>query len=136
MRDVLTACPDDRDVIALTAEAVMVLTPWALWNVKTGEPATGAATLEALGILKHAIALAEAEHLPSHPAVLHLHIHVLEMSNTPQGVLVSAGWLGGLMPDGGHMQHMPSHIYSLCCLYHEAIACSWKEVEADRKYVD
>ena len=48
MREVHAANPDDPDVIALFAEALMSRTPWKLWNRETGEPAEGADTLEAL----------------------------------------------------------------------------------------
>ena len=35
--------PDDLDVAALYADAMMNLTPWQLWDVATGEPARGRA---------------------------------------------------------------------------------------------
>ena len=41
-------------------------------------------TLEALAVLEKAIALARARGDPPHPSILHLHIHVLEMSATPE----------------------------------------------------
>jgi tetratricopeptide (TPR) repeat protein len=39
--------PADLDVAALFADALMNLTPWALWDTATGQPADGAATVEA-----------------------------------------------------------------------------------------
>jgi hypothetical protein len=37
---------DDLDVAALYADALMNLTPWQLWDLRTGEPAAGARTAE------------------------------------------------------------------------------------------
>ncbi len=44
MREVYRSYPDDLDVAALLADALMNLTPWALWDQATGQPADGAAT--------------------------------------------------------------------------------------------
>jgi hypothetical protein len=46
MRDVYAAFPDDLDVSALFAEAMINRTPWKLWDLMSGEPAEGADTLE------------------------------------------------------------------------------------------
>src|SRR4051812_12769865 len=45
MTRVHEAYPEDLDVAALTADALMNLTAWALWDIRTGEPAEGARTL-------------------------------------------------------------------------------------------
>ena len=55
MRDVYRAHPDDLDVAALFADALMNLTPWALWDRYTGLPSEGAATLEAKEVLERAL---------------------------------------------------------------------------------
>ena len=47
--------PDDLDVAALYADAMMNLTPWQLWEVATGEPAEGARTLEIKRVLEEAL---------------------------------------------------------------------------------
>ena len=47
MRDVYRAHPDELDVAALFADALMNLTPWALWDRYTGLPSEGAATRSA-----------------------------------------------------------------------------------------
>ena len=47
MGQVYTAAPDDLDVVALYADALMNLTPWQLWDLTTGDPAPGARTVEA-----------------------------------------------------------------------------------------
>ena len=136
LREAYRRFPEDFDVVALFAEALMTRTPWKLWNVKTDQPAEGSDVLEALEVLEKAIALADTRGLPQHPAVLHMHIHALEMSATPERALTSADILATLCPEAGHMNHMPGHIYVLCGLYEKAKIVSEKAVEVDRLYLD
>jgi tetratricopeptide (TPR) repeat protein len=136
MRKVYHACPDDFDVIALYVEAMMTRTPWKLWNVKTGKPAKGADTIEALEACERAIAMADQQGAPQHPAILHLHIHATEMSNTPERAMRSADLLSTACPDAGHMNHMPGHIYVLCGEYEKAKIASELAIRADDMYVD
>ena len=136
MRNVYRAYPHDLDIAALFAEALMTRTPWKLWNVQTNQPTEGADTLEALEVLEAAIARSAQRNATPHPAILHLHIHVLEMSPTPERALPSARALGTLCPDAGHLNHMPGHIYVLCGLYDDARIASEKAIRADRMYLD
>ena len=126
--------PDDRDVMALLAEALITRTPRRLWDVRTGRPSRGSDVLEALAVCERAIAMADAAGLPPHPAICHMHIHILEMSDEPERALRSADTLARLCPDAGHMTHMPGHIYALCGRYDEAKAVSVRAIEADDKY--
>jgi hypothetical protein len=91
MRAVHRQYPDDLDVAALFADALMNLTPWALWNIATGEPAAGAATMEAKEVLERALA---SDGGRSHPGVLHMYIHLMEMSARPQEALPAGDLLG------------------------------------------
>ncbi len=136
MRRLWSANKDDDDICALFAEAAMTRTPWRLWDVKTGLPAEGADTLEAVAALEQSIARNEAAGAPQHPAVLHLHIHAVEMSNEPERGLRSADILGTLCPDAGHMNHMPGHIYVLCGAYEKAKIAGEKAIRADQMFVD
>ena len=136
MRAVHGRYPEDLDIIALFAEAMMTRTPWKLWNVQTNQPAEGADTLEAREVLEKAIALTDAQGVPQHPGIVHYHIHVLEMSATPERALASADALGRLCPDAGHLNHMPGHIYVLCGHYEAAKIASEKAIRADRMYLD
>jgi len=136
MRQAYNACPDDLDVTALFIEAMMTRTPWKLWNVKTGEPAIGADTIEALEVCERALNLANTNKLQPHPAILHLHIHLTEMSNKPERAVRSADILGTLCPDAGHLNHMPGHTYVLCGEYEKAKFASEKAIRADNMYVD
>ena len=71
MREVYRAYPDDLDVAALFADALMNLTPWALWDQTTGEPAAGPATLEAKAVLERALARDGGRAHPGRPAHVH-----------------------------------------------------------------
>jgi tetratricopeptide (TPR) repeat protein len=130
MRRVYYAFPSDHDVMALFVEALMMRTVRHLWNLKTGAPAPGSDALEALHICERSTRLADEAGAPQHPAVLHLHIHLLEMSHMPERALRSADVLGTMSPDAGHMNHMPGHIYVLCGDYEKAKIASEKAVRA------
>ena len=135
MRQVNIDFPDNQFVMALCVEAMMTRTPWNLWNIKTGLPTEGADTNDALKLCEHAICLADHLDEEQHPAILHLHIHLLEMSPEPERALGSADRLFGLCPDAGHIQHMPAHIYVLSGDYEKAKAVSEAAILADRKYL-
>lgn len=124
--------PDDLDVAALYADALMNLTPWKLWDISTGQPAPGARTMIAKSVLDGALALPGGS---SHPGLLHLYIHLMEMSATPENALNVADKLRGLVPDSGHLNHMPTHLDILCGDYRRAIASNTDAIKADEKYV-
>ena len=136
LRELYEAYPDDLDVLALFVEALITRTPWQLWNVKTNEPADGADTMEVIELCEWAINYCDERGITQHPAVLHIHIHALEMSGTPERAMRSADMLGTLCPDAGHMNHMPGHIYVLCGKYLEAKEVSELAIIADRKYLE
>jgi tetratricopeptide (TPR) repeat protein len=136
MRVVHQRFPDDHDVMALFVEALITRTPWRLWEVTTGEPAKGADTIEALEVCERSIALSESAGEASHPGVLHLHIHTLEMSHHPEHAMRSADELATLGSDNGHLNHMPAHIYVLCGQYEKARLASTEAIAADNNYVD
>ena len=112
--------PDDHDVMALFAEALITRTPRRLWDVKTGLPAARSSVLEAVAVCERSIRLSQAQGQTPHPAIVHLHIHIMEMSNEPERAMGSADALATLCPDAGHMNHMPAHIYVLCGRYETA----------------
>ena len=62
MRDVYRAHPDDLDVAALFADALMNLTPWELWDRYTGQPPEGAATSRPRGAERRARATGGTRH--------------------------------------------------------------------------
>ncbi len=135
MRGVYQAFPEHNDVSALFAEALMTRTPWALWNLRSGKPSEGASTVEAIDVLENALARIEnVENIP-HPGLLHMYIHVIEMSPMPEKALRASDQLRHLVPDSGHLCHMPSHIDVRCGLYYEAILANDRAAAADRTYV-
>jgi tetratricopeptide (TPR) repeat protein len=134
MRRVHYAFPDDHDIMGLFVEALITRTPRRLWNVKTGLPARHADTVEALAICNRSIAMTDQQGIPRHPAIAHLHIHLLEMSNEPEMAMSSADALSAMCPDAGHMNHMPGHIYVLCGDYEKAKIASEKAIKADDMY--
>lgn len=136
MRRVYYNHPDDHDVMALFVEALLMRTPRALWNLKTGAPAENSDAVEAMMVCERSMALADKSGARQHPAIVHLHIHLMEMSNEPERAMRSADHLSTLCPDAGHMNHMPGHIYFLCGDYEKAKAASEKAIRADDMYVD
>jgi tetratricopeptide (TPR) repeat protein len=126
---------NDHDVAALLVEALITRTPRRLWNVKTGLPAKNSDVIEALEICERAIDLANREKLKKHPAIVHLHIHILEMSDEPERAAASAAVLATMCPDAGHMNHMPGHIYVLCGEYEKARLASAKAIAANDIYL-
>jgi tetratricopeptide (TPR) repeat protein len=131
MREVYRAHPADLDVAALFADALMNLTPWALWDGATGEPAEGAATLEAKDVLERALAAPGGQ---AHPGVLHMYIHLMEMSARPEDALYAGDLLRDLVPDAGHLRHMPSHIDVLCGDYRGVVAANSAAIAADERF--
>jgi tetratricopeptide (TPR) repeat protein len=135
MRRIYQQYPDDNDVIALFVEALITRTPRRLWDVRTGLPARNSDVIEALNVCERGIDLAEQRGLPKHPALLHLHIHILEMSNEPERALASAEALGPPCPDAGHLNHMPAHVHMLVGDYRKAQLASEKAIAANDKYL-
>lgn len=135
MRDVYARFREDYDVCALTAEALMVRTPWQLWELTSGEPADGADTLEVIEILETALNRAEMQGDARHPGLHHFYIHCMEMSPEPEKALAVSDRLREMIPDAGHLIHMPSHIYVLCGQYAKTIASNVEAVMADDKYL-
>jgi tetratricopeptide (TPR) repeat protein len=132
MRDVYRAHPDDLDVAALFADALMNLTPWALWDQVTGEPATGAGTVEAKDALERALACPDGRR---HPGILHMYVHLMEMSARPEDALWAGDLLRDLVPDAGHLRHMPTHLDVLCGDYRQVVSSNTAAIAADQKFV-
>lgn len=82
--------------------------------------------------LNRALAL---ENALQHPGLLHLYIHLMEMSPTPENALPVADHLRGLVPDAGHLEHMPTHLDVLCGDYRRAIVSNTSAIRADEKFL-
>jgi len=130
MSSVYSNFPDDLDVMTLYVDALMNLTPWRLWDLRTGQPTEGSRTLEAKAILEKGLAINA-----HHPGLLHLYVHLMEMSGHPETALRWADNLRGLVPDAGHLNHMPTHLDILCGDYRRAIASNSQAIEADKRFL-
>lgn len=131
MRAVYELAPDDLDVATLYADALMNLTPWQLWDLRTGEPAEGARTVAARAVLERGLGTDAGR---DHPGLVHLYIHLMEMSPTPEAALSIADRLRGLVPDAGHLHHMPSHLEVLCGDYRRVVSDNTAAIAVDEKY--
>ncbi|WP_170586880.1 tetratricopeptide repeat protein [Ruegeria arenilitoris] len=132
MRAAFAAQPDHLDLRTIYVEALLNLTPWQMWDLRTGQPAEGAATIEAQEALEWAMANDPAA--MSHPGLLHLYVHLMEMSPTPEKALKAGDVLRTLVPDAGHLVHMPTHIDVLCGHYQNVVHWNEQAVIADLKY--
>jgi len=127
MQGVYERHPDDADVAALFAEAIMQLRPWRLWT-HDGRPSSGTKDLQR-------IIEAGLDRWPDHPALCHLYIHTMEPSRDPGAALPAANRLRNRVPDAGHLVHMPSHIYVLVGDYESTIETNLVAIEADDRFV-
>lgn len=128
MRAVMQQYPDDADIAAIAAEALMDLHPWDLWD-KNGQPKPW--TPEIIAIGDKVLALH-----PNHPQGLHLQMHIMEASPNPEKVLHHADALRYLVPGSGHLTHMPSHMYINTGHYHEGALANERAVKIDSAYVE
>src|SRR6202008_3476680 len=85
---------------------------------------------EIVAVLEKTIAKA-----PNHPGALHLYIHAVEASTTPERAEAAADRLLVLMPGAGHVVHMPSHIYYRVGRYADAWSANEKAALADEGYI-
>jgi len=60
----------------------------------------------------------------------------MEMSPTPEKALVAGDHLRELVPDAGHLVHMPTHIDIQCGAYHDVVHWNLKGIEADLKVAE
>ena len=127
MRAVWRRDPNDADAGALFAEALMDLNPWNFWTPDgKANPGTEelVATLET--VLKRA---------PDHPGANHFYIHAVEASPHPGRATASAERLGRLVPEAGHLVHMPGHIWLRVGRYADAEAANVIAARVDSQYV-
>lgn len=130
MRHVYQKFSNDMDVAALFAEALMCITPHGLWNLDCGKP-TGNHTVEARDVIERGLKQTGGR---NHPALCHLHIHLLEMSPFPELALPAADRLRGMIPHASHMLHMPTHIDTAVGDYRRAIDSNQEAILADDIY--
>ncbi len=126
MRRLNKQYPDDPDIAALYAGSFMSIRRWDYWN-KNGE-AKGE-TLAVATALEHVITTGDP-----HPGVYHLHIHLIEASLEPERAMVSADALEATLPIGGHVVHMPAHIFVRVGDYQRAIDNNLRSLAVDKEF--
>jgi tetratricopeptide (TPR) repeat protein len=126
---------DDLDIAALFVEAAVTRTPRRLWDIRTGAPLPGANIRECCDVLERALQQMARQGGTPHPGVLHMYLHALEMSQTPEDALVAADMMRDLARDEGHFHHMPAHIYVQCGDYAQSVAVSKRAIAVDDRYL-
>jgi tetratricopeptide (TPR) repeat protein len=126
MRDVWRRFPNNADAGALFAESMMDLRPWDLWQAD-GVPQPG--TPDIVDALERVLRLNA-----NHPGANHYYIHTVEASPHPDKALPSARRLAGLVPEAGHMVHMPAHIYARVGDWNSAAESNIGAMKVDVKY--
>ncbi|RAL13915.1 uncharacterized protein BO97DRAFT_404686 [Aspergillus homomorphus CBS 101889] len=121
----------DLDIATLYADALMNITPWALWDLFTGQANPKAPTAEVRAVLEKGLTQPGAYR---HPGLLHLYIHYIEMSPTPEKGIYAADHLRDLVPDAGHMHHMPTHLDILIGDWRASIRSNYRSSLADDRY--
>jgi tetratricopeptide (TPR) repeat protein len=120
--------PNDLDAGTFYAEAMMDTQPWDYW-AQDGVTPKGRA-LDIVATLESII-----KRSPYHPGALHLYIHAVEASTTPERAEIAADRLEKLMPGAGHVVHMPSHIYYRIGRFRDAAHVNELAARIDEQYI-
>jgi tetratricopeptide (TPR) repeat protein len=128
MSKVWDAYPEDLDAGVFYSEAMMDTQPWDYWQADAKTPkGHGGEIVDTLeSVLKKE---------PLHPGALHLYIHAVEASTTPERAEAAADKLEPLMPAAGHVVHMPSHIYFRVGRYEDAVKVNTLAATRDEEYI-
>jgi tetratricopeptide (TPR) repeat protein len=126
MKRVVERYPDDLDAATLYAAALMNQSPWNYFYLD-GSPRAN--TNEFIRSLQGVV-----DRNPHHAGALHYYIHAVEARFPEQGEW-HADKLRGLMPNAGHAEHMPSHIYMLVGRYQDSYDVNVRATGADETYI-
>ena len=127
MRELAAARPLDDDIQSLFAESLMTTMPWDYW-LEESEPKEG--TVEVITALEGVM-----ERSPDHALALHLYIHAVEASSTPERAEPASDRLLNLVPASGHLVHMPAHIYWRVGRYDDASNANIRAAAIDEEYI-
>ena len=119
--------PNDPDVAALYADALMLQHPWDLWNIN-GTPKPWTPRIRE--VLEKMLVK-----FPNHPGANHYYIHVMEPSPFAAKALPSANRLGKITPGLSHTVHMPSHIYLRTGQYNKGVTVNENAVNSYKKII-
>jgi tetratricopeptide (TPR) repeat protein len=127
MRNVAAQFPNDLEAQVLFAESLMDLMPWDYYRADgTPKPET----TEFIGAIESVLA-----RNPEHPGAIHLYIHAVEATETPERAEPYADRLRKLVPGAGHLVHMPAHIYLRLGRYADASLANELAAAADESYI-
>ncbi len=127
MKELSQKYPDDLDAATMYAESLMNLNPWKLWSLD-GQP--WERTEEIVQVLESVL-----RRDPNHAGANHLYIHALEASPHAERALPSAKRLETMVPQAGHLAHMPAHIYIRTGDYAEAAKSNAFAAQVDQVYL-
>ncbi len=127
MRIIWRRHPNDPNIGALFADALIDQHPWDQWT-PDGQPKAG--TEELMSTLDDILKLD-----PRHPHALHLYIHAYEASPFPVRAKFAADGLENLQPGLGHMQHMPCHVYVHTGDWDKAVQANLNCLEVTEAYL-
>ena len=119
--------PDDPNAAVFFVGAAMNNQPWDYWN-DDGTPKGN--TIRIIPILNDVI----AKH-PDHAAAHHYLIHVTEYMK-PELAEKSADALAAIMPNAGHLVHMPSHIFIRLGRYQDSYDTNVHAITVDEDYIE
>jgi tetratricopeptide (TPR) repeat protein len=122
------AFPQDDDILAFYAEALMDRSPWNYWQPGGTELRPEVAPL--IETLETVLARD-----PSHVGAIHLYIHAVEASADAKRAERFADKLAGLAPGAGHLVHMPAHIYYRLGRYKDSLSINQRAVKVDEDYI-
>ncbi|HEV7690676.1 MAG TPA: hypothetical protein VGO52_07640 [Hyphomonadaceae bacterium] len=119
--------PADDDIAAMYGEAWMNTMPWNYWSdSETPRPEI----VPVIATLEQTIA-----RNPRHPLALHLYLHAMEASSSPEKAEKASDTLLTLAPGSGHLVHMPAHIYWRVGRYNDAAKANIEAAKVDENYI-
>jgi tetratricopeptide (TPR) repeat protein len=125
--DLVKKYPADDDIASMYSEAWMNTMPWNYWSdSETPRPEI----VPVIATLESTIARS-----PKHPLALHLYIHAMEASSSPQKAEAAADTLYRLVPGSGHLVHMPAHIFWRVGRYNDAAEANVQAAKVDEDYI-
>ncbi|TIL54817.1 MAG: tetratricopeptide repeat protein [Mesorhizobium sp.] len=129
MAELANRHPQDDEIATLYADALMNLMPWDYWLDGGATPKPD--TVKLVASLERVLA-----RNPDHAGAIHLYIHAVEASATPERAEAHADRLAALMPGAGHIVHMPAHIYHQVGRWIDSLEINREAVAADEAYFE
>ncbi len=123
MRGVAEAFPNDLDAVTLYGEALFLL-----------EPRRGTRDINDPDVARlHAVLESVLAKDIQHPGACHLYIHATESSQIPESAEACSEFLGNAIPGASHINHMPSHTWSVIGRWGDAVRANIQAWHSDQK---